>query len=122
MVAIASSSFSPKMKVLGTGLAVELPFLTISRSLEWMITAWAALPLMSFRRHRTNMHNLLSQDGRTDDWFGWSIAVSDDIVVTGEAYKDDNNGEDTGFAYVFSAFGGRQLHKLLPKVLCQGDN
>ena len=77
---------------------------------------------MSFRRHRTNMHNLLSQDGRTDDWFDWSIAVSDDFLVTGEAYVDDNNSEDTVFAYVFSAFDSRQLHKLLPKVLCQGDN
>ena len=40
-----------------------------------------------------------------DDKFGYSVAVDGDIAVVG-AYRDDNNGADSGAAYVFTRSGG----------------
>ena len=50
----------------------------------------------------TQLHKLLSQDGSALDFFGNSVAVSGETVVVG-AYKDDDNGTNSGSAYVFSA-------------------
>ena len=47
---------------------------------------------------------LTASDGAPNDWFGWSVAVSGDTVVIG-AYKDDDNGTDSGSAYVFTRYG-----------------
>lgn len=43
---------------------------------------------------------LTASDGATVDNFGWSVAISDDTVVVGAPY-DDDNGNDCGSAYVF---------------------
>ena len=43
---------------------------------------------------------LLASDGAADEWFGISVSVSGDVAVVG-AYGDDDNGTDTGSAYVF---------------------
>jgi len=56
---------------------------------------------------------LLASDGSADDQFGHSIAIGSGVVVVG-AFKDDDNGVDSGAAYVFDATTGVQLFKLLP--------
>ena len=56
---------------------------------------------------------LLSGDGTTGDWFGCSIAIDNGIVAAG-AYQDDDNGLDSGSAYLFDATTGAQIAKLLP--------
>lgn len=56
---------------------------------------------------------LLPADGAEDDRFGWSVAIGDGIVAVG-APLDDDNGGSSGSAYVFNAFTGAQLFKLLP--------
>ncbi|MDR4469907.1 MAG: FG-GAP repeat protein [Nitrospira sp.] len=43
---------------------------------------------------------LLASDGATNDFFGYSVAVADDTVVVG-AYQDDDQGSNSGSAYVF---------------------
>jgi hypothetical protein len=43
---------------------------------------------------------LLAQDGADGDFFGYSVALSGDMAVIG-AYRDDDNGYDSGSAYVF---------------------
>jgi hypothetical protein len=43
---------------------------------------------------------LIPLDGETFDYFGWSVAISGEVVVVG-APKDDDQGEDAGAAYVF---------------------
>lgn len=45
---------------------------------------------------------LLASDGAAFDVFGSSIAISGDIIVVG-AEADDDNGEDSGSAYVFTS-------------------
>ena len=43
---------------------------------------------------------LLPSDGASGDFFGISVAVSGDVAVIG-AFKDDDNGNSSGSAYVF---------------------
>jgi hypothetical protein len=43
---------------------------------------------------------LTASDGATEDYFGVSVAVSGDIAVVG-AWYDDDNGSESGSAYVF---------------------
>ena len=43
---------------------------------------------------------LFPSDAAVNDWFGMSVAISNDIVVIGARY-DDDNGSDSGSAYVF---------------------
>ena len=50
---------------------------------------------------------LTASDGAAYDYFGDSVAVSGDTAVVG-AYGDDDNGSDSGSAYVF---------QLIPPVL-----
>jgi hypothetical protein len=58
---------------------------------------------------------LLPDDGAPDDWFGRSVSVSGDVAVIG-ARSHDDNGRDSGSAYVFRRDGAewRQEQKLLP--------
>lgn len=56
---------------------------------------------------------LLPEDGAADDWFGWSVAISNTTAVVG-AYGDDDNGSNSGSAYVFDVTTGQQTAKLLP--------
>ena len=56
---------------------------------RWNGTSWAQEP-----------NKLLPSDGAGGDRFGWSVSVSGDVAVVG-AYGDDDNGTDTGSAYVF---------------------
>ena len=50
------------------------------------------------------MAKLTASDGAIDDWFGSSVSVDGDTVVVG-AYLDDDNGIDSGSAYVFTKPG-----------------
>ena len=44
---------------------------------------------------------LITGDGAVGDWFGRSVSISGDTVIVG-AYGDDNNGSQSGSAYIFS--------------------
>jgi hypothetical protein len=59
------------------------------------------------------LFKLLPDDGAADDYFGYSLAIDDGIVVVG-ARKDDAPYTDSGSAYIFDATTGVQLHKLVP--------
>ena len=44
---------------------------------------------------------LLAGDGAADDYFGYSVSISGDTAIVG-AYWDDDNGDSSGSAYIFS--------------------
>jgi len=48
---------------------------------------------------------LLASDGSAGDWFGWSVAISGNTVAIG-AHFDDDNGIDSGSAYIFERNAG----------------
>ncbi|MFT5424694.1 MAG: hypothetical protein ACI89L_002492 [Phycisphaerales bacterium] len=56
---------------------------------------------------------LLPSDGAASDYFGFSIAIDSGVVAVG-AYYDDDNGSNSGSAYLFDAATGIQTAKLLP--------
>ena len=63
---------------------------------------------------------LLPGDGATGDQFGWSVATDGGVVVVG-AWLDDDNGSDSGSAYLFDPLSGAQLARLLPGDGAPGD-
>jgi hypothetical protein len=48
----------------------------------------------------TEQAKVTATDGAADDYFGCSVALSGDTVVVGADW-DDDNGEDSGSAYIF---------------------
>ena len=58
---------------------------------------------------------LVPSDPEDHDWFGCSVAISGDTIVVG-AHGDDDNGSNSGSAYVFVCVGEAwtQQAKLLP--------
>jgi hypothetical protein len=52
----------------------------------------------------TQQQKLLASDGATDDRFGYSVSVDGDTALIG-AYFDDDNGVNSGSAYVFTRTG-----------------
>ena len=55
---------------------------------------------------------LLPDDGAAADRFGWSVAISGATAIVG-AFEHDDNGTDSGSAYLFDTTTGRQIAKLL---------
>ncbi len=55
---------------------------------------------------------LLPDDGAADDEFGRSVAISGTSAIVG-AYLDDDDGTDSGSAYLFDTTTGQQIAKLL---------
>jgi hypothetical protein len=60
------------------------------------------------------IQKLLASDGTTGDWYGYSAAVSGNLVVVGQRF-DDDLGPDSGSAYVYELVSGvwTQTAKLL---------
>lgn len=44
---------------------------------------------------------LTADDGQSDDNFGVSVSIDGDVVLVGADFADNENGEETGAAYVF---------------------
>lgn len=63
---------------------------------------------------------LLASDGAGVDQFGYSIGITTGCVAVG-AYKNDDNGGDSGSAYLFETSIGTQIFKLLPSDGATGD-
>ncbi len=60
----------------------------------------------------TQLFKLLPNDGAADDQFGRFVAISGATAIVG-AYRDDDNGTNSGSAYLFDAATGQQVAKLL---------
>ncbi len=65
---------------------------------------------------------LTASDGAASDWFGYSVAISGDTAIVG-AYGDDDNGDLSGAAYIFTRTGTAwsQQAKLTPGDGAGGD-
>ena len=59
------------------------------------------------------LFKLLANDGAAGDHLGYSVAISGNMAVVG-AIRDDDNGSNSGSAYIFDTATGQQLFKLLP--------
>ncbi len=70
----------------------------------------------------TEQQRLIASDGGVFDEFGCSVTIAGDTAIVG-AYGDDDNGIDSGAAYVFTRSGGiwTQKQKLLASDGLAGD-
>jgi len=68
----------------------------------------------------TQLHKLNASDASNGDRFGFSVAVSGNLAIVG-SYRDDDNGSNSGSAYVFDTLTGSQLLKLTPADGSGGD-
>ena len=66
---------------------------------------------------------IVASDGASFDRFGYSVAVSNNVVAVGSREDDTAAGSDTGSAYIFTRSGGvwTQQQKLLPTDTFNGD-
>jgi len=67
------------------------------------------------------LHKLVAADPSYMDFFGKAVSISGDRVLVG-AYQDDDEGGNSGSAYVFDATTGQQLHKLTAQDGADYDN
>lgn len=70
----------------------------------------------------SEVRELLASDGASDDFFGWSVAVSGETVVVGALNNDDN---DSGSVYVFQRDGDGawvEVQELLSSDGRRGDD
>ncbi len=63
---------------------------------------------------------LLPDDGAEADFFGLSVAISGATAIVGAPWNDDN-GTNSGSAYLFDTTTGRQTAKVLAKDGAAGD-
>lgn len=63
---------------------------------------------------------ITASDGAPDDLFGNSVAVSGTTAIVG-SFNDDDNGVDSGSAYIYNTTTGQQLFKLLASDGATGD-
>ena len=63
---------------------------------------------------------LLADDGAVDDRFGFSVEISGTTAIVG-AWQNDDNGSNSGSAYLYDITTGLQLFKLLPDDGAAGD-
>jgi hypothetical protein len=71
----------------------------------------------------SQIFKLTASDGNTNDRFGCSVDIYDDYIVIG-AYDDDDNGFDSGSAYVFKNNGDdtySEIFKLTPNDGSESD-
>jgi len=48
----------------------------------------------------TEQEKITASDGADNDYFGWPVSISGDHVLIGASY-DDDNGDDSGSAYIY---------------------
>ncbi|MEP3890211.1 MAG: FG-GAP repeat protein [Hellea sp.] len=79
------------------------------------IVFYVAIILTACVSTPVSQKKLIAEDGASDDFFGYSVALSDEVAVIG-SFKDDDPllGDDAGSAYVFARSGKvwRQQAKL----------
>ena len=75
---------------------------SVAACLSWPVV-WSAA---AYADLGDQLFKLLPDDGAADDWFGWSVAISPDGIGTTAivgALWDDDNGTNSGSAYLFDA-------------------
>ena len=69
----------------------------------------------------TQITKLLADDGSSSDCLGTSVDIDGTHAIVGSP-DDDDNGSESGSAYVFDAITGQQIVKLLPEDGNAGDS
>ena len=95
--------------------AFDLAMLAATRAI--MLPIATAIALLAFTTPTTaspfDFHQkIIPPDGASNDNFGGSVALDGDYALIGSRF-DDDNGIESGSAYLFDANSGEQLQKFL---------
>ena len=82
------------------GLSVALSGNTIIVGSPWSEAAYVFVEPSDGWTNATEIAKLTASDGAAGDYFGQSVSIDGDTVMVG-SYNDDDNGADSGSAYVF---------------------
>jgi large repetitive protein len=97
---------------LGYAIAANSTYIAVGASRSTVAGTTAAGSVDLFNTATGNyLKSLVNPTPAGFDGFGESVAISRDYVAVG-AQTDDNDGQDVGIAYVFSASGGNLLFTL----------
>jgi len=99
-------------------VAEELRFVTTCM-LTWAIALAVSPDVAAQVRHEDL--KILPTDGAAGDWFGRSVALHGNIAIVG-ARRDDDNGRNSGSAYLFETTTGTQIAKLVPADGAEEDS
>ena len=92
---------------------------SVAACLSWPVV-WSAA---AYADLGDQLFKLLPDDGAAQPEFGISVAISGDTAIVGASgHDDDDNGNDSGSAYLFDTTTGRQIAKLLANDGASGDN
>lgn len=86
-----------------------------SRSMASLASLFLLIFVPAFAATPVEQQKLVADDGASEDFFGFSVAISGDIAIVGSFKADDEvRGVDAGSAYVFTRSGTiwRQQGKL----------
>ena len=64
------------------------------------------------------LFKLLANDGAEGDRFGFRVAISGTTAIIGAVW-DDDNGSQSGSAYLFDITTGKQITKLLSEAVLE---
>ncbi len=64
---------------------------------------------------------LTASDAALDDFFGWSVGIMGEVAIVGACYNDDD-GSNSGSAYLFDVLTGIELAKLTASDAAEYDN
>ena len=77
-------------------LFILLSFLVLFNS-----QVFAEAPKITSSITRAEINELIASDGASEDYFGWSVAISGDTAVIGAPGIDDGSKINAGFAFVY---------------------
>ncbi|NER02852.1 MAG: hypothetical protein F6K17_09580, partial [Okeania sp. SIO3C4] len=66
------------------------------------------------------LHKFTAPNGYAGDWFGWSLDLSSNKALIGSRH-DNENGSNSGSAYLFDTTTGSLLHKFTAPDASTGD-
>ncbi len=97
------SSWNEQAKLVGSGGGFGI---SVSICGDYVVVgAWGSAYI--FKREGSSWNEqakLIASDGAADDAFGVSVSINGEYVVVG-AFRDDDNREDSGSAYIFKRNG-----------------
>lgn len=112
---VAGDQFGKSTAILGDTAVVGAPGCNTGRGAVYVYkkssTGWEQQAKLS------------AQDGSVNDHFGGSVALAENTIVIG-ADGDDDNGPDSGSAYIFTAseLGWSELQKIIASEGLPGDH
>ncbi|MEQ9206641.1 MAG: FG-GAP repeat protein [Phycisphaerales bacterium] len=109
---VPNNDQSPHNQLFGFSVAISGPYAAISAVEDSSNGDKAGAVFIFDTTNGNELAKLFSNDISTGDEFGYSLDIDSNLLVVGSRHDDDNGG-NSGSAYVFKTDGFQQTQKLL---------